>query len=132
MTTTLRTALAATFAALVLAACQTLLPVYNVNDAAVSTASGKHPTAGQVRSAIITAGTSLGWHVVDAGPGRLEGTLHLRTHTAVVDIPYSAARYSILYRSSEDLQAADGKIHKNYNGWVQNLDRAIRTEISRI
>ena len=132
MTTHLRTALAAAAAALVLAACQTLVPVYTVNDAAISTSSGKHLNAGQVRSAIITAGTSLGWHVVDAGPGRLEGTLHLRTHTAVVDIPYSGAKYSILYRSSEDLQAADGKIHKNYNGWVQNLDRQIRTEISRL
>jgi hypothetical protein len=57
---------------------------------------------------------------------------HLRTHTAVVDIPYGAAKYSILYRSSEDLQAADGKIHRNYNGWVQILDRQIRSEISRL
>ncbi|HET9470532.1 MAG TPA: hypothetical protein VFO24_05470, partial [Usitatibacter sp.] len=126
------TAVAGTAAALVLAACQTLVPVYTVNDAVVSTASGKHPSAGQVRSAIITAGTSLGWHVVDAGPGHLAGTLHLRTHTAVVDIPYGATKYSILYRSSEDLQAADGKIHRNYNGWVQNLDRQIRTELSRL
>jgi hypothetical protein len=132
MTTTLRTALAAAAAALVLAACQTVVPIYSVNDTVVSTTSGKHLTASQVRSAIITAGTSLGWHVTDAGPGRLQGTLHLRTHTAVVDIPYGAAKYSILYRSSEDLQAADGKIHKNYNGWVQNLDRQIRTEISRL
>ena len=132
MTTNLRAAVAAAAAAFVLAACQSLVPVYTVNDAAISTPSGHHLTAAQVRSAIITAGTSLGWHVVDAGPGRLEGTLHLRTHTAVVDIPYGAAKYSILYRSSEDLQAADGKIHKNYNGWVQNLDRQIRTEISRV
>src|SRR5512140_3338541 len=105
MTTTLRTALAAAAAALVLAACQTVVPIYSVNDTVVSTTSGKHLTAGQVRSAIITAGTSLGWHVTDAGPGRLAGTLHLRTHSAVVDIPYSATKYSILYRSSEDLQA---------------------------
>jgi hypothetical protein len=132
MTTTLRTALAAAATALVLAACQTVVPIYSVNDTVVSTTSGKHLTASQVRSAIITAGTSLGWHVTDAGPGRLQGTLHLRTHSAVVDIPYGATKYSILYRSSEDLQAADGKIHRNYNGWVQNLDRQIRTEIARL
>jgi hypothetical protein len=88
--------------------------------------------AAQVRSSIIAAGTSRGWRIVDAGLGGLEGTLHLRTHTAVVDIPYGAAKYSILYRSSEDLQAADGKIHRNYNGWVQILDRQIRSEISRL
>lgn len=131
MKTTLRAALAAAAAALVLAACQTV-PIYSVNDQAVATPSGRHLTAAQVRTAIMTAGTSLGWQMKDAGAGRLEGSLHLRNHAAVVDIPYSATKYSILYRSSEELQAADGKIHKNYNGWVQNLDRQIRTEISRL
>jgi len=118
-------------ATLALAACQPM-PIYNVADAPVTTTSGKSPSAAQVRSAIITAGTSLGWSVKDAGAGKLEGTLHLRDHTAVVDIPYSSSRYSITYKSSENLQAADGNIHKNYNGWIQNLDRAIRTEISRL
>jgi hypothetical protein len=127
----LESTLAVSVAALALAACQPM-PVYNVADAPVVTTSGKAPSATQVRSAIITAGTSLGWTIKDAGPGRLEGTLRLREHTAVVEIPYSGARYSITYKSSENLMAADGKIHKNYNGWIQNLDRAIRTEISRI
>jgi len=127
----LKSVLAVAAATLALAACQPMA-VYNVADAPVTTTSGKKPTATQVRSAIITAGTSLGWSVKDAGSGKLEGTLHLREHTAVVEIPYSATHYSITYKSSENLQAADGKIHKNYNGWVQNLDRAIRTEISRI
>jgi hypothetical protein len=36
MTTTLRTALAAAAAALVLAACQTAVPIYTVNDAEIS------------------------------------------------------------------------------------------------
>jgi len=49
----------------------------------------------------------------------------------VVDIPYSATNYSIKFKGGENLNAADGSIHKNYNGWVQNLDRAIRTEMSR-
>jgi hypothetical protein len=127
----LKSTLAVAAATLVLAACMPM-PIYNVSDAPVTTPTGKAPTATQVRAAIITAGTSLGWSVKDAGPGKLEATLHLRTHTAVVDIPYSSTRYSITYKSSEGLQAGDGKIHKNYNGWIQNLDRAIRTEISRI
>jgi hypothetical protein len=131
MKTTLKTTLAIAAAAFLLAACPTV-PIYNVNDAPISTPSGKHLSASQVRSAIITAGTSLGWQVKDEGPGRLEGTLHLRNHTAVVDIPYSATKYSIVFKRSENLEEADGKIHKNYNGWVQNLDRQIRTEISRM
>ena len=131
MNTTLRTTLAAAAAALLLTACPTV-PIYNVSDAPITTTSGKHLTAGQVRQAIITAGTSLGWAVTDEGPGRLLGTLHLRTHVAVVDIPYSSTKFSIVYKSSENLNAEGGNIHKNYNGWIQNLDRQIRTEISRM
>lgn len=119
-------------ALLVLAACARSGPIYNVNDSPVSTASGKAPQAAQVRAAIITGGASLGWRIVDAGPGRLEGTLVLRTHTAVVDIPYNATSYSIKYKSSQNLNEANGTIHANYNGWIQYLDRAIRTEISRL
>lgn len=117
--------------AIMVGAC-TGQPIYNVNDQVVSTTSGKHLSAPQVRSAIITAGTSLGWHVADAGPGHLVGTLHLRDHTAVVDIPYSASKYSIVYKSSENLDAMNGTIHRNYNGWVQRLDTTIRTELSRM
>ena len=122
---------AACAAAILLAGCARSGPIYNVNEAPIATPSGKAVTAAQVRSAIITAGTSLGWKVVDAGSGKLEGTLNLRTHTAVVDIPYSAKTYSIVYKRSENLDEQAGRIHSNYNGWIQNLDRAIRTELSR-
>lgn len=117
-------------AALVVAACTQ--PIQNVSNEPIASVSGKAISPTQVRSAIITAGTSLGWSMKDAGPGKLEGTLHLRDHTAVVDIPYSGSSFSITYKSSQNLQESNGQIHKNYNGWIQNLDRAIRTEISRI
>lgn len=114
-----------------IAAC-TVAPIYNVTDASTADASGKTFTASQVRQGIITAGSALGWRIVDAGPGRLEGTLALRDHKAVVDIPYSATKYSIQFKSGENLKAADGSIHKNYNGWVQNLDRGIRATLSAL
>ena len=129
---TKRLAAAAIAAGMLAIAGCTLQPIQNLSDVPVTTNSGKRLSAAQVRSAIITAGTSLGWQVKDEAPGRLLGTLHLRTHTAVVEIPYSASKYSILYKSSENLDAANGQIHRNYNGWVQNLDRTIRTEISRM
>ena len=65
-------------------------------------------------------------------PGLLEGTLRLREHTAVVDIAYSTSNYSIVFKSGVNLSEKDGQIHKNYNGWVQNLDRGIGTELSRL
>lgn len=121
---------AACLAAAALAGCARTGAIYNVNDAPVATTSGKAMTAAHVRSAIITAGTALGWQIADAGPGKLVGTLNIRTHQAVVDIPYTAKSYSIVYRSSKNLDESNGTIHSNYNGWVQNLDRGIRAQLA--
>jgi hypothetical protein len=122
------------FAALViataaLAGCNTI-PIQNVSDAPVVTATGKNLSNEQVRAAIVRAGSSLGWQMKEEGPGMLVGTLILRTHTAVVAIPYSSRAYGIQYRSSTNLDAKDGNIHKNYNGWVQNLQRGINAQLS--
>ena len=120
-------------AGLAIGACANIhQPIYNAENVPVTTTSGKSLSQGQVRQAIITAGTSLGWRMADAGSGKVEGTLNLRNHVAVIDVPYSASSYSILFKRGENLDVAEGRIHKNYNGWVQNLDRAIRTEISRL
>jgi len=125
-------AAAAVGAALLLVSCATSQPIYNVQNAPVTTNSGKAPQASQVRAAILTAGNSLGWRVADVGPGQLEATLNLRKHTAVVDIPYTATTYSIVLKRTENLDESAGNVHKNYNSWVQNFDRAIRTELSRL
>ena len=122
------------FAALViataaLAGCNSI-PIQNVSDAPVVTATGKSLTNDQVRAAIVRAGSSLGWQMKEEGPGMLVGTLVLRTHTAVVAIPYNTRSYSIQYRNSTNLDAKDGNIHKNYNGWVQNLTRGINAQLS--
>lgn len=117
------------FAALAVAGCTTA-PIMNVNSAAVVNASGKTLNADQVRTAIVRAGAALGWQMKDDGPGKLTGTLQLRDHTAVVDIPYSPSSYSIVYKSSVNLRETGGQIHKNYNGWIQNLTRGINAQLS--
>ncbi len=115
-----------------LLACTTA-PIMNVTDSpVVATAAGKTPTNEQVRAAIVRAGAGLGWQMVDEGPNKLVGTLVLRTHTAVVEIPYSSSSYSIKYRSSTNLGEQGGQIHKNYNGWIQNLNKGITTQLSLI
>ena len=119
------TALVAT---LLFAACTTA-PIMNVDNAAVPTVSGKPMAREQVRAAVIRAGGALGWRMKDEGPDKLVGTLVLRTHTAVVEIPYSATSYSMKYRSSIDLNESGGNIHKNYNGWIQNLHKGINTQL---
>ncbi len=104
-------------------------PIQNVNDAAI--VSVKPLQVAQVKTAIMFAGTSLGWKMAEVGPGLIQGTLNLRKHTAVVDIPYSATKYSIVYKSSINLDEKDGHIHKNYNSWVQNLSNKIGGELLR-
>ncbi|WP_024850525.1 hypothetical protein [Hydrogenovibrio kuenenii] len=88
-------------------------------------------SAAQVAKAIQIAGTSLGWVISKEEDGKMMGVLNLRSHQAVVSIPYSATGYSILYSSSIDLKynAEDRTIHSNYNGWVLNLNRAIQANL---
>ena len=125
-------AIALTLAAAATAAhagCFRCEPILNVADTLVTTPAGKPLSADQVRASIIRAGAALGWQVREEGPGKLVGTLVLRSHTAVVDIAYSATSYGIQYRSSIDLNEGDGQIHKNYNSWVRNLAKGINAQL---
>jgi hypothetical protein len=117
------------FAVAGLAGCR-IAPVMDIVDApVVEPAGGQKLTADQVKLAIQRAGTTLGWQIKEVQPYLLEGTLHLRTHMAQVNIPYSAERYSIVYKDSQNLQYDGKNIHSNYNGWVQNLDKAIKVQM---
>lgn len=113
---------------LLVAGCRTA-PIYNVKDAPVNVPAGQQATLASVEQAIVRAGNGLGWQMKVEKPGLVTGTLNLRTHTAVVDIPFTATSYSILYRSSVNLNQQGDQIHSNYNGWVQNLDQAIRRQL---
>ena len=112
------------------AGCMRCDPIFNVANATTTNASGKTLGNEQVKAAIIRAGTGLGWMMKDDGPGKLIATLNIRKHTAVVEIPYSPAGYSLTYLSSVNLDEGGGQIHKNYNGWVQNLSRGINAQLS--
>lgn len=94
-------------------------PVKNVSDA-------------DMVKAIKAAGAGLGWVITEVKPGLMKGTLNLRSHTAVVNIPYTSNDYSIEYVSSNNLDynAEKNTIHKNYNSWVQNLKNAIDVQIA--
>jgi len=125
----IRIALAILAVATAMAGC-TSQPIMNVNDAIVAVPAGKSVTHAQVRDAIVRAGAALGWQIKDEGPNLLVGTLQLRTHTAVVEIPYSTSKFSIRYRSSINLDQNGGNIHKNYNGWIQNLTKGINDQLA--
>jgi hypothetical protein len=119
-------------AALLLGGCATSERIHNVIDAPIIAPGGKTLSMGQVRTAIERAGRSLGWQLLAERPGLFSGRLALRTHVAVVEIEHDSKSYSIRYRGSTNLDAADGEIHKAYNQWIEKLDRAIRAELKTL
>jgi len=111
-------------------ACMRCGPIQNITDAPVPSASGKALSRDEVRKAIMRAGATLGWRMNAGAPGKITGTLNVRKHTAVVEIPYSSRSYSINYKSSVNLNEEEGQIHNNYNGWVKNLAKGIDANLA--
>ncbi len=104
-------------------------PIRNVVDSPIP----PHPAATMenIEKAIVRAGLTLGWKMTPKGPGNVQGVLDIRKHQAIVDITYDTKTYNVTYRDSTNLDyRADNKtIHSNYNGWIQNLDKAIQANI---
>lgn len=117
--------------AVLLGACATVEPINNITNAPIVLSSGKTMNNTQVAAAIMRAGARLGWQMQPEGPGRIMGRLTIRHHIAVVEIEHDTKSYSIKYRDSSNLKAQDGTIHREYNNWVQNLDRSIRNELAQ-
>lgn len=111
----------------------TAQPIRNVSNAPV-VSSKANLRLDDVRDAIKRAGAGLGWGMKEISTGSITGTLQLRTHTAVVGIKYDTKSYSIDYADSTNLKYDEKKrtIHRNYNGWIQNLDNAIRTNLANL
>lgn len=89
-------------------------------------------TSAAVFQAIKKAGAGRGWIVRKSGNNTATATLNVRTHQAVVLIKYSSKQYTIDYQSSMNLKydASKNTIHKYYNSWIQNLDNAIKVQLS--
>jgi hypothetical protein len=51
---------------------------------------------------------------------------------AKVDVKYDTKTYNITYKDSSNLEYDGKNIHKNYNGWIQNLDNGIRAQLSNL
>jgi hypothetical protein len=111
---------------IVLGACRSA-PIYNVQSSPVKMYKAGYNQV-DVEKAILKAGLGLGWKMEVVSPGTIRGTLNLRSHQAVVLIPYNEKEYSINYESSQNLDYYQGQIHKNYNSWIRNLDNAIQRE----
>lgn len=116
-------------AILLLTACRTA-PVLNIHNAAFPEYDKASLSMKQIEGAIVIAGTGLGWIMTPVADGHIVGTLNLRSHQAVVDVTFNQDDYNIDYKSSANLKYNGTKIHKNYNGWIQNLSTAINNQIT--
>jgi len=110
------------------AACSA--PVYNVVSEPVL--AQRNVTQEEVKKAIISAGTGLGWKMTPQGDGRITGRLDLRKHTAIVDITYTAKAFSITYVDSTNLKYDGRLIHRNYNNWIMNLENRIQAAVAAL
>ncbi|MDQ7987747.1 hypothetical protein QYS36_22630 [Pseudomonas sp. G34] len=101
-------------------------PVLNISSSVPPTAAKSQD---DMRRAILTALQRRQWTVERADQGQILASITRRSHEAQITIPYTASSYSIRYRDSHNLGYRDGKIHRNYNKWVRNLDRSIQQEL---
>lgn len=98
---------------------------------------GGKATAAEVKQAIMAAANATGrqWVISEPNPGRLLATYHVRTHTVVTEITYSAERFSVVYHDSVNMKytpsSGTGLIHPFYNRWVEDFVMAIRTQLAK-
>ncbi|WP_428773810.1 hypothetical protein [Vibrio sp.] len=114
--------------ALLLVGCGRVQPIMEVENTPVAYQLQNE----QVKKAIVTAATKRGWIVNEIKPGMLKGSITVRSHFAEINMPYSNKYYSIHYVKSVNLKADDGKIHRNYNRWINNLNIDIQRQLALV
>jgi len=115
-------------AAALMTGCRTE-PIYEVAQAPVVTPGITSPSMDDVTKAIVRGGTLIGWQMSLEQPGRMTGRYVRGRHNAIVDVTYDTKSYSIKHRDSS-LARDSGEVHRVYNGWVQSLERSIRSELA--
>lgn len=108
------------------ASCARATPPYGADGVSFLGAAGISERNRQIKR----AGAGLGWAMEDVDPRTIRGTLNVRSHQAVVDIPYDQQRFSLRYAGSTNLNYTGSTIHGNYNNWVQRLERQIVAQSS--
>ncbi|MBW3778252.1 hypothetical protein GL272_15275 [Aeromonas veronii] len=115
-------------ALVLVAGCSTSQPVMNMTNNQVPPSLSES----DISRSIINAGVSKRWVMREERPGLITGHIQVRQHQANISIPYNTANYSINYVSSVNLDdKGKGKIHRNYNRWINGLNQAIQLELNR-
>jgi hypothetical protein len=100
-------------------------PVYNVENQAIE----YNLSMEQVEKAIVKSGAQKKWRMMVVKPDQIIGNILVRSHKARIQVDYTEKSYAITYLESDNLLYKDGKIHRNYNRWINYLDQTIQTNL---
>lgn len=118
---------------LLLTGCGNVIPYEEVHTDLV----GSY-TLSNVEKAILTAGRARQWVMKVEEPGVIEGTLHVRSHMAVIKVTYTTQSYTIGYVDSENLKMRTSEagtplmISANFMKWIRTLDKDIQRQLTII
>lgn len=113
------------------AACAPLAPIQNYPNQPLTT--NRPVSLDEVGKAIRAAGASLRMQMQQVRPGVIQATyIGTKARSAVMEIKYDTKQYSITYKDSQGMQYDGNNILKGYNGWVENLDKNIRAQLSAL
>jgi hypothetical protein len=130
---------------------RTPVPIIDYDNISVATSSGKTLQLEQIKQAIQSAAGAKAWSIAFQPDGKVLATRNERNkHFIVVEIEYSADKYSLKYKDSTNMKFGDAPqpdpsrvqnptiapgskvIHPYYNKWVQELKDAIRVELLKL
>lgn len=111
-----------------LAACSTSKPVFTPS---LGLPPDREFSQVQLQQAIIAALEARKWRVGRIEPTQIRAAISVRQrHHAQIAIDYSPFDVEIRYVGSQGLDYKDGKIHRNYNRWVNNLRAEILHQLN--
>lgn len=110
---------------LVLASCNHPIPVLNIVNEPIVTASGKTPSIEQIKQVIRKGVISKTWSVDEISDKEIKAHFSKGSKIARITIVFDEAEYSIRYISSEKLLYDGTNIHNRYNAWIKGLRKRI-------
>lgn len=125
-----KTGIALSLCAFLLIGCGTSAPVMSINQTVATQQAGDSM---RTQIAIYEALQGRGWQLQsDDGQKIIARYNKHDRHLAVIQIDYSAYRYSIKHVSSQGLgyNVKRNSIHRNFNRWVKNLEMDINSKLS--
>ncbi len=117
---------AAMGALLLLAACASSQPIYDVPSHPVPTAA-QSLSLERIESAIVDAGKTRNWRFERVSLGTLHASQVQQKYSAEVEIVFNAKTFSIRHLSSTGMNETGNMVHPHYNMWVHNLEHDIET-----